>query len=84
MEIRGEEKGGWDGLVDWDWYIYTTMCKVDGSWEMQEAQLCDDLEEWDREIRWWLKREELYVEIWLIHFIVHQKLTVYCKATILQ
>ena len=52
MEIRGEEKGGWDGLVDWDWHIYTTMCKVDGSWEMQEAQLCDDLEEWDREIRW--------------------------------
>ena len=24
------EEGGWDEMGDWDWHIYTTMCKVDG------------------------------------------------------
>ena len=49
--------------------------------------LCDDLEGWDREGG----REtqegadmEIYVCIWLIHFVVQQKLTQYCEAIILQ
>ena len=29
-------------------------------------------------------REGIYVCLWLIHFTVQQKLTQYCKATILQ
>ena len=30
------------------------------------------------------KKEGIYVYIWLIHFILQQKLTQHCKATILQ
>ena len=49
--------------------------------------LCDDLEGWDREGG----REAheggdmgIYVCIWLIHFVVQQKLAQYCEAIILQ
>ena len=49
--------------------------------------LYDHLEVWDREG----KRETqegghmgIYVYIWLIHFVVQQKLTQYCEAIILQ
>ena len=49
--------------------------------------LCYDLDRWNREGR----REALegkdmgiYVCIWLIHFVVQQKLTQYCEAIILQ
>ena len=49
--------------------------------------LCNDLEGWDREGG----REaqdggdmETCVAIWLIHFVVQQKLTRYCEAIILQ
>ena len=28
------------------------------------------------------KREWIYVYLWLIHFIIEQKLTYHCKATI--
>ena len=49
--------------------------------------LCDDLERWDREGG----REPqeggdmgTCVCIWLIHFVVQQKLTQYCEAIILQ
>ena len=38
--------------------------------------------EWKVNMR--LKREGIYVYIWLIHFIIQQKLTQYCKAIILQ
>ena len=31
-----------------------------------------------------LKREGTYVYVWLIHFIIQQKLIHYCKANILQ
>ena len=50
--------------------------------------LCDDLEGWGG--RWEggrLRREEIYVcvyiYIWLIHFVVQQKLTQHCKAIII-
>ena len=49
--------------------------------------LCDDLEGWDREDgRETQEREDMetYVCIWLIHFVVQQKLTQYCEAIILQ
>ena len=26
----------------------------------------------------------IYIDIWLIHFVIQQKLTLYCKAIILQ
>ena len=49
--------------------------------------LCDHLEGWDREG----ERETqeggdmgIYVNIQLIHFVIKQKLTHYCKAIILQ
>ena len=45
--------------------------------------LCDDLEgKSGKERR--LKREGLYVYIWLIHFVVQQKLTQHGKVIILQ
>ena len=44
--------------------------------------LCEDLEGWDG-----VEREAqeggVYVYLWLIHIIVHQKSTQHCKATIL-
>ena len=45
--------------------------------------LCDDLEGWARED--WRQAQEgghmgTYVCIWLIHFVVQQKLTQYCEA----
>ena len=47
--------------------------------------LCYELEVWDGE---WegrkFKREGMYVYILLIHFVVHQKLTQYCKPNIPQ
>ena len=49
--------------------------------------LCDHLEGWDREG----EREaqeggdmRIYVCIWLIHFVVQQKLAQHCEAIILQ
>ena len=49
--------------------------------------LCYDLERWDREGGREAQEGEdmgIYVCIWLIHFVVQQKLTQYCKAIILQ
>ena len=49
--------------------------------------LCDDLEGWDREGGRETQEEGdmgIYVCIWLIHFVVQQKLTEYCEAIILQ
>ena len=53
--------------------------------------LCDDLDGresggggrggWEGERS---KREGIYVYIWLLHFVVQQKLTSHCKAMILQ
>ena len=46
--------------------------------------LCDNLEEWNtEEVGGKLKREGIYVYLWLIH-IVWQKPTKHCKAIILQ
>ena len=43
--------------------------------------LCDDLEEWDEvEVGERLKRGGISVYILLIHIVVQQKLTQYCKA----
>ena len=45
---------------------------------------CDDLEGWDGGgVQGRLKREGIHVYIWLIHFIVQQKLAQHCKAIIL-
>ena len=49
--------------------------------------LCDDLERWDREDG--REAQEggdmgTRVFIWLIHFVVQQKLKCYCEAIILQ
>ena len=47
--------------------------------------LCDDLEGWDKEGGREDQEEgdiEVYVCIWLIHFVVQQKLTQHCKAII--
>ena len=49
--------------------------------------LCDDLDGWDRE--YGREAQEggdmgTYVSIWLIRFVVQQKLTQYCEAIILQ
>ena len=67
------------------------MCKIDSQWELavQDREislvLCDDLDGWHG---WGVggtsKREEIYLYIQLIHFVVQQKLTKHCKATILQ
>ena len=47
--------------------------------------LCDSLEAWDGEgSRGRFKRERTYVCLWLIHVDVWQKLSLYCKALILQ
>ena len=45
--------------------------------------LCDVLEEWKGgEVGGSLKREGVYVFIWLTYFVVQQKLTQRCKASI--
>jgi len=44
--------------------------------------LCDDLNGWDVG-RGRSKREGIYVYIELIHFIIQQKLTQYCKTIII-
>ena len=48
--------------------------------------LCDDLERWDGDGggRWRGKRKGIYVCVWLIYFIVQQKLTQHYKEIILQ
>ena len=45
--------------------------------------LCDEPEGWDREAQ---EGGDMgvYVCIWLIHFVVQQKLTKHCEAIILQ
>ena len=49
--------------------------------------LCDHLEGWDREGG--SETQEggdmgIYISIWLIHFVVQQKLMQHCEAIILQ
>ena len=46
--------------------------------------LCDDLEGWDREGGWEGGDMGTRVCIWLIGFVVQQKLTQYCEVIILQ
>ena len=49
--------------------------------------LCDDLEGWNREDGREVQEGGdmgTYVCIWLIHFVIQQKLTQYCEAIILQ
>ena len=50
----------------------------------QGAQLRDDLERWDGAAGGRYKKEGIYVYIWMIYFVVHQKLIQHCKAIILQ
>ena len=84
MDTTGEEEGGTNQESSAD--IYTTMCKVD-SW--QEAAvlhrqlsllLSGDLEGWNKGVGGRLKKERIYVYLWLIHVVVQEKLTKYCKA----
>ena len=54
---------------------------------MESKKKCDHLEGWDREGG--REAQEggdmgIYLCIWLIHFVVQQKLTQYCEAIILQ
>ena len=42
---------------------------------------CDDLERWDVGMGGRSKRKGVYVYIWLIHFIVQQRLTQHRKTT---
>ena len=35
--------------------------------------LCDDLEGWNGREGWRLKREEIYIYLWLIHSVVPKK-----------
>ena len=53
---------------------YTTICKIDSQWEFAvwlrklKQGLCINLEgRMGREMRGRLKREEIYVYLWLIH-----------------
>ena len=46
--------------------------------------LCNDLEGWDGRVGERLKREGIFVFIWLIYIVVQQKLTQHWKAVILQ
>ena len=46
--------------------------------------LCDDLERWNLGVGGRLKREGMYVSMWLIHVVVQQKLMQHCKAIIFQ
>ena len=46
--------------------------------------LCDDLEGWDGGMGGRVKREWIYVYLWLIHTVVQQKPTQHRKATILK
>ena len=46
--------------------------------------LCGDLDGWDVGVGGRAKRDGIYVYIQLVHFIVQQKLTQHCKATISQ
>ena len=52
---------------------------------MQEAHpvLCDHLEKWDGERGGGLKRDGVYVHLWLIHIVVKQKPT-HSKEIMLQ
>ena len=67
--------------------MYTAICKTDSKWEAAiqhrelSSVLCDDIEGW---VGGRLKREGIYVYIWLIHVAVQQKLTQHCKAIIFQ
>ena len=46
--------------------------------------LCDDLEGWDGGVEGRLKREGIYVSVWLIYVVVQQKIMQHCKAIIFQ
>ena len=51
-----------------------------------QLELCNDLEGWDREGGGEAQEGGdvgIYVCIWLIHFVVQQKLTQYCEVIIL-
>ena len=47
--------------------------------------LCDYLDGWDvGQVAGRSQRKGIYLYVWLIHFVVQQKLTQHCKAIILQ
>ena len=95
VDVRTRGGGGVDGeeVREWHGRIYTTTCRMDGWWEAAASHreissvLCDHLEGWDREG----EREThegrdmgICVYLWLIHFVIQQKLTHHCRAITLQ
>ena len=57
------------------------LCDDPGGWDAGEGE-SEEEEESPRGER--LKREVIYIYLKLIHVVVQQKLTQYCKANILQ
>ena len=60
-----EQRGGWDKIGNWDWYIYTIMCKIYSYWKVAikhknlSSVLSDDLDGWDGEGVGGSNREEI-------------------------
>ena len=78
-ETYGHGERGGEGEVDGksNMETYIAMCKIDSQWAFAvwlrklKQGLCINLEEWNgREMGGRLKREGVYVYLWLIHFEV--------------
>ena len=75
MDTKG--KGGWEGLGEWDWCIYTvdTVYKIDDWWELTalHGDLCflfsGDLKRME------VPKEGIQVHLWPIHSAAKQSLT---------
>ena len=93
MRTQGWGRVSWGKVREWHGHIYSTKCRMDGwceaaAWNGEiSLVLCDHLEGWDREGRRELQEGwdmGICVYVWLIHFVIQQKLTHHCKAIILQ
>ena len=95
MDLRTQGVGrvSWNEVRECHGLTYTTKSKRDSQWEAATQHreislvLCDYLERWDREVR--RETQEggdlgIYVYVYLIHFVIKQKLTHHCKSIILQ
>ena len=84
LRTRGGERVSWHKVREWHGHIYTTNCKIDSQWEAAaqyraiSSVRCDHLRGWDREGG--RETQEggdmgIYVYVYLIHFVIKQKLT---------